>query len=779
MYHLFSSSMHTDNDTMQAGFTGYHGGIAALQANNSFPSSVIQRKAQKKGILHIGGKYNKEVQQFNYTHFVHPIVKNAVLNGAQRLVYMLTENSQAHGSRYYAPNAAMVGTHDDVVDYLCDYTVQKPAVGVYYYHCDPSLWRSETDKQTPVKVYLDIDAKFPGEGNGFDVTFREVQKAIDLVDASLSLMMTDEEALKFPLTSAICYNERAGKVNGQTICSYHVTWTHHVFNSQREQKDFITETLKGKVKGVDFKVYSNGRLMRIPFTGKQGDSAAILRPIEAVYDDVNDLWSYQHTADHLDAAIFRRFNICPYMWEQDDYMFHSYVKTGMKQRDVIKTVGSQAGGTRVYDPTINVQRSRDIIQFFEPIMTSVIITRIQQHRAQMLATKYKEADTRAGVPTTNFKVTPLQLGWRTGCYTFNVIGDTFCEFDSGGNTPYYHEDEHKKKIQINFIQGYYTQMCYKCLAGRAGDDAHKWSIFGFSSIGISPYKKDTSSRFLDLYKERAGIMYLDYFRDDIVYNPSISQEFFVYHESSKTWRCLDQTLHTKRLDMQKRYIQYRLAFFDDEDEYRRQKLERKIEEGECKADALEKHKAKAKTARDRLFKLEPFHTQPLNFIKDLQAKYEYSAGNDDCDMDVYPHLVPMRDGTCYDVFSDCNVPIEKDMRVSSCLNANIRLTFDQDCRDVKDWFLEVAMGRKDLATYLKRVIALCMTRLKIDRKFYCNLGKEGRNGKTVLFEFLQVHTRICYFLFILFINKLNGYIYREGYTSPIYTIFCLFCLFCL
>lgn len=446
---------------------------------------------------------------------------------------------------------------------------------------------------------------------------------------------------------------------------------------------------------------------------------------------------YKTTDGRLTPEVFHAFNICPYQWEHEKYTFHSYKKTNTDNRGVINVVGNRAGcDAGPDDASIDVAQSEAMMQFFRPIMVSVITKRIQEHRATLLV-KCKNRDMRAGVPTTSFEVTHPKLGWRTGCYTFSVTGDTFCEHDITGSTPYYHESESKTKIQINLRAGYYTQLCYNC----PNAEKTKWAIFGPSCIKITPYEDKFSFRTLDMNKEESTALYLQYWQDDIIYNPSVDHEFFVYHTQTKTWRCLEQTLHTKRLHMRDAYIRYRIAWFMDEHNYRMAKLEERIEAGEAKPEAKQKAEEKAKSELKRLQSLQPFHTEPTKFIKSIQAAYEFSTGSNDCDMDIIPHLVPLKSGECYDVLNDCLVPVEKHMRISSCLNASMCMTMDQDCRAIQEWFLEVSKGRKDLAQYLKRVLGLCMTRIKVDRKFYCNLGKEGRNGKSVLFEMLQVtHT---------------------------------------
>jgi hypothetical protein len=710
------------------GFTGYHGGFDALQRNNLFPSSVLQRKAQKKGILHVGGPYNKEHQQFNYTKFVHPIMKQAVMNGAQKLLYLVTESSQ--GSHKYLPNSAMLGTYGDVVDYVCEYTRSKPHVGVYYYQKDPSV----QDIPSPVRVFLDIDANIDHEaGDPFTIAYTDVQKAIDILNDTLGMMCEDIDA--FPLDYSICYNERQ---TGQhtTKCSFHVTWHHHAFESQQQQRDFVTDTLKDKVKYVDFKVYTNGRLMRAPFTGKNGDRVAMLKPVDSVnFDAVTGKWTYKlKDCDRLTPAIFHDFNITPYEWEKEKYIFHSYKKTTNDKRDRVRVIGGRAGNdTGPDDADIDTVVSEHMMGFFRPIMIDVIVRKIQEHRHSLLRAR-NSRDMRAGVPTTVYSVTTPKLGWRTGCYSFKVEGDTFCEHDIDGTTPYYHENTTKTKIQINLRAGYYTQLCYTC----ANAKQTKWSLFGPSCISISPYKEESSFRTLELAKEDSAAFYLQYWRDDVIYNPSISPDFFVYHTPTKTWRNIEQTLHTKRFELRLAYISYRLAWFEDEVNFRMVKLDERIDAGDASPDDRKKAQNNAKKERTRLQNLQPFHTEPTKFVKSIQAAYEFNAGSGDCEMDIFPHLVPLKNGECYDVLGDCIVAVRKDMRISSCLNASMCMVMDEDCRAIKDWFLEVSKGRRDMATYLKRIVGLCMTRLKVDRKFYCNLGKEGRNGKSVLFEILQV-----------------------------------------
>jgi hypothetical protein len=698
------------------GFSGYTGGLSKLLADRRVPSTVYQRKAFKRGVLHIAGAKNSAIRQYEYTKFVNPIVKHAVENGASRLVYVIAEASQVRK----IPCAAIVGDVDDVIEWVNRLSAEKPNLGLYFYAKDPMKMIADADH--PVRAFMDFDGV--SEDNiGFEGSFNEIQTAIDIVNDMfiLSMDVQDIDASRFPLDVSICYNNRLTPA-GKEKNSYHVTWKHHGFKSQSDQKMFMKSSIKGACKNMDMSVYSNGRLMRMPMCGKQGEGNAKLAPITVTYVDgiFTKVWDGN---DVISADTFHSFNICPYTWEDGEkYLFHSVDEHNEVRRTVM-----QSGAVTQQMHTRGL--SGPIYEMFKPLFERCIIPRIQAHRAKLRAAIPVHSE--SGVPTTFIEISAIKAhDTMPGVFTTSVINDTFCQYDNGGLTPYFHKTR-RTTLQLDMTRG----LCFvKCFCRQ--NNFAKYSLFGFNDICVqdcNEFSMDT----LQLNKDGVVEFYLQYWKDDIMYQPAICTDFYIFNSKLKMWVHDDNLLTTKKSELLNRYRAYRLQVYDIS-------VQRRIEYIN-NTDGTEEQRLRSldKLKKERVFlqTINPFTAGPDTLRREMLTSYHNVHGAySTMKMDIHPHVVPMNDGTCFDVLSATCVPMTKDMNITSCLNARMKTADDDECVVVRKWFLEVARGRPDLAKYMMLVTALVWTMLKIDRKFYCNLGVEGRNGKSVYFEILQVNT---------------------------------------
>ena len=709
------------------GFTGYAGGLPQLLDDCGVPLSLFQKRAMKRGVLHVGGSHNAKHRQYAYSTFVHKIVKQAVNNGAIRLMYVIVENTQGYnGSKL--PCAAIVGTECDVLEWVRDLNIRHPHIGIYGYHMDPYSLREVDASPRHVKAYLDIDM-VADEKDGFADVWPDIQTAIDIANASLELDVETqaENTSEYPLDVSLCYNNR-WKEN-RNYFSFRVIWNNHAFKSQDDQKGFFNGCFPpGFAPFVDRKVWTNGRVMRMPYCGKGGNRDAMMTPITV--QKAGDTWSYtKDTTGHLTEELFTRFNICTYEWDQfaNKNFYHSCSTKTQKKVSV-----TQIGGFTDKNNVLEAHHAINdaIWAFFKNLMQSLIIPAIQVHRSQLR--RRIAPDSEGGVPTTRILTTTVKRDpFKAGVFTYKVKNDSFCEYDSDGKTPYTHSAK-QTTIQLDLTIGAYFSKCY-C----KGNHYNKYQLFDPNTIAVRTYNNAESSYVLELTKEGAVAMYLRYWADDIIFNPVKHCEFFIYSESIGMWVHDDNLLTSKKMQFLSLYRGYRLAVYDAGKDERVSR----IEGGSMSPSKMEK--ALAKLEKERKYiqtQLNPFVQSPDAFKKEAHTQFEYVIGYSNADLDIYPHLVPMKNGTCYNVLDGSTVTLKKDMHITSCMNAVMKSTFDEECRIVAAWFLEISCGRHDLARYIKLVAALCFTMLKIDRKFYCNLGVEGRNGKSVFFSLLQVHT---------------------------------------
>lgn len=691
------------------GFTGYKGGPDALLADHggSIRGAFQRTPLKKYNVLHAGG--SNVHKQYKYTKVVHPLVQRAVDGGATQLVYLLTEGSQRICQKTAC--AALVGDYSDVLKYIHELSMTKEQLGVYFYQFNPA----GVGVPQPVKAFLDFDFVSPVDED-WTVSLKKVLDAIDIVNAGFYTncsIQQPEEDFDFNGDTSICYGSRSVYTDNVAYNkhSYHVTWHKHGFETQADQKKFMEDQLQDRE--YDNKVYTNGRLMRGPFFGKGGDKAAILYPTTFTEDEENN-WTKEVVLE-FDADIFKSFNITPYAWDIG-ITFHTCRAQG-KSRPA--AVGHKAA------VLLNAPDPR--FDFMEPLLNSLILPRIQQHRRQMLASLQQGGvGLEAGVPVSQYKTTQWERNTQfDGQYSIVVTGDTFCEHDDSGSTPYYHARQ-KTKLVVDLQHGFYKQMCYTCPHAPA-----KYSIFTVNDVLVGEYGS-MSPRVLDIVGQKGGALFLRYYEDDMMFNPlHNNQEFVVYDDKTKLW-CAENSTYmvvAKTHDFTRKYQQYRAKVFDANFLFRL---------GQCEGN--EKKIAKLKAERQALLVIGVVHPTADILVKGLKTLYQSVFGKfSTMKLNTCNTLVPMRDGTCYDVVNDIIVPRTKDMMFTSMLSDTIKdTTFDDDCKEIKSWFLEVARGRDSLSTYLKRVFGLVMTSLDIDRAFYVLLGILGRNGKTVAFEILEV-----------------------------------------
>lgn len=103
-------------------------------------------------------------------------------------------------------------------------------------------------------------------------------------------------------------------------------------------------------------------------------------------------------------------------------------------------------------------------------------------------------------------------------------------------------------------------------------------------------------------------------------------------------------------------------------------------------------------------------------------------------MNPFSHLIPMKNGMIYDVFTGDTCEIQPSHYVTSILNAE--LTDDEaDVALISDWFVETSTGNVQKASFLKLISGYMFTFLVHDRRFYVFKGS-GKNGKGIHKQFL-------------------------------------------
>lgn len=698
------------------GFTGYMGGLPQLLKDSSTPKGSYLERAAKKGVFHVGGPNIHG--QYSLISFSERILRRAVAGGARRLVFYVTDANQNR----HTPSAGLIGDKETVTQYLAHWMPKNIGSGVYFKLFDPY----NMDGPQKSKCYIEFDVKRPASDKKqtFATSYAMAEEAIALVNHGLRKNFERQAGSdeKCDLSYVVCSGSRELKDKHEGIIkdSIHVNWLKQGFHSPDDQKNFIGATLGAKGEcGQDMKVYGKTQLFRMPWCGKQLDRRAVLLPRKFVY--IKGSLVSTVTADEVDAKLLDSFNICPY--DASDIIYHSFRSLQNKPNTVSIRQAGTISAPRV-QPSLDLH-TRKLLTFVKPMIAGHILPLIMKHRSSLLLSVDGGKKSQAGVPTDSLVVTELHYTGFSGVFDISVASDTFCEYDVGGNTPFFHPNNNDATyIQFNFVKGHYRQGCKRC----SGQVSKKYSIWGdHGDIEINEYDEYTSPAFLDVAHEEGAKALLYSVGADLMYNPlRDADNFTVYLPSKRIWvsgkASAEQRLVHLANEWTKQYKDYRNAQFH-------------LANPRPPEPTAKDNKARAKILL-AIKKQTPLPKTTVSLISKLRGQWSSLFENSAMRMNVYPWLVPLCDGQCYDVRKGTLQPITKEMQFTSTLGCVMKTVNDEECHIIRRWFKEVATGRPDLATFLKRVCALVMTKLKIDRAFYCNMGM-GRNGKSVLFEQLQ------------------------------------------
>lgn len=700
------------------GFSGYCGGLHKLVQDLSLKSCHFAKRPTSYGVLHVGCSYAKterSLHQYCPKTFAMPIVNAAYNGGATKLAVFVTESFRKNGR----PQAALFGDYEDCLQYLSKHTNNPDHLAIYYYHCDIG------GTFPPVKCFLDCD--YYEDSADVSVSQKKVEAVMTRVNTKLNETVQNGNN-KVAIAGSIRH------VEGGFKHSYHVTWEGHTFATIEDHKLFMEEAFYGETKDqYDPSVYSRGRCLRAPFSpkGVKGKNmlSAILWPVAHENGD------FKFATDIVwHRGFFQRMDIIP---RGDDYVTHT-----VKQQSFKKVHRAQGPTQRVDKSTSQYQRSEKMLQFFLPLMY-VLIGKIQMHRRFLMS--ISAATGGCGVPVGDVSISEPNFSGYEGVWNLVVEGDTFCEYDSPSH---YHSKGDKIAISLNFVDGYYNQLCYACRP--TGANIKQYNLFDATGISLHPREESLGYPQLDIQSKYGVVLFLQSLKGDVLYHPSFGSTLYVFDPQVCMWVNNQGALSilTKRRNVYRdMYIEYmKNALFQ---QYFRLKAEAETPEQKKKVLADYQRVCVKDTNKD---------IQGAAFMENMVSNYSSAFGNyesTDRDLNKYPHLVPFNNGTCFNVFTGETVPRTKDMRIVNCLNTARKDHEDEECIEIRDWFLEISCGRPELALYIQRVIGYACTHLTADRHFYVNLGV-GRNGKGALHRLLKVHTHVLECLTVYMLMNVQG-----------------------
>jgi len=686
------------------GFAGYAGGLANFIKDKRLCKGQWRVTITAEKVLWTGGNTLKidGISQFDRIRFQEPLAVAAFEGGASNCYTLITD-----GNGNSRCSSIVVGDYDDVVAVWLTHIKKGGGMCMYYYSKQPN-------GDDRVRCYLDIDRV--REVGADDDIVEPLMDAIRLVDDSLI-----KHGAKSPIKKSIIYNRRVTPTGSEKI-SFHVTWQDYAFITTEALGEFLRGVFIEYPSLYDNKVYGARQLMRCPLSKKKGEFASGMKEV-IIVDGV--LVDYGLSSDEDRIRIFKEMDI-------NVRGEVTTIDISRESRAVRATSSVISNAPHPEVESRSTMGSVSILEFWRPLMWHLIML-IQQHRRSIKA-RIPTALPGGGIPVKeSIKWAPVEFTNRRGCFKVVVIGDEFCQYDIPNC---YHSSGSKTAIQLDFVSGTYHQLCYAC--NPSGTDLIRYSMFdGTTSDPIKFSLYDGRSSFLELHEKHGITTFLRWVEDRVRYNANADEYMFVLDPELAIWTvgpAAVQELISLRSEYRNKYQLYV------------RESTRPRYESQMSAATTTKDRTSIENGWKKAWRVDPLKdVDGDKLMKDCMQnmKWAFRGSPRTTRMDIYPHLIPMNNGMMYNVFTGLSEKRTSAMLCTSMMNVHIKdvgvdekgIEDDDDCRDIRQWYLEVSCGRPDLARYMARLMGYCFTHLVGDRHFYINLGK-GSNGKGLQVSFL-------------------------------------------
>ncbi len=638
-----------------------------------------------------------------------------------------------------------VGDFTDIVRFWSDLSTGQCAVQSLDVHRDAVCWTIMNPFHFYVP-YIDIDEL--GTPSDFDrIWTTRVKVCINLVVRMLTEWQPE------PVYQVYFNSRRSEKHPGLVKYSFHVHFYQTLVPNISSFKDALKKlvgmppkrewtrtgptsyTVKEDSRTCifDSMVYGGRKqLFRGPFCGKNGQANTALLPISVTEEEgkVNVITHAEEDFDVRGEFIFRAriasprcegiMTLCPI--KDADELDSGSIEPSFDPFAFSEPIQDDNAESKVVAPVTATY------EFFKPIIYTDVLRAWQARRDQDSRRFNGTGWTIPVNPVTVIKDTahPRNEHLRI----LKVRGDTYCETDDA----HYHSlnPANVISIYVDLRKCLIWQHCFAC--GRAGPKYNFLHAGNRVAIKTADECQLTSESFFHPIQSPYTFM-LDYYCDLFTYHPP-TETLYVFDSDHMVWRTgasangvigrLFDGVNSKYVA----YIQERQAVIFQE-QVRQFTVQHRgtPEELEAKKEVLLKDGRKFINKHKSLCVVTV--AARAKFIDDLR---NFPVKNKVADMNAYPHVVPMRNLHAYDVFTGETCDFQSRHLFTGILDAE--LTSDTtELKAIEDWFLEIATGDSEKATYLKVISGYMMTFLMHDRKFYVLKGT-GKNGKGIHKQFL-------------------------------------------
>lgn len=619
--------------------------------------------------------------------------------------------------------------------------VQTPAVITgYNFQYQGMYWQGWSPEPIYPHPYIDVDVMgMPGGEDMFSDVFKYVVVAVDKINERI--MTLTGRAVRPRVV--VFYNCREmSKRNGVSSYkhSFHVHWPEFVFPSMLSLAGFIREInqacpkmpvmvdnklVEGESSLLDTGVYAAvDQLFRIPYSGKKNQMGCRLLPIRT--DKMNDVWTFSFI-DGNEENFIR--DSCTYTVFKEDF-----IEVVVEQPEVHAIPTRRAmpthGVVAVADEDAYFRRSW--LDFWEPIIKHILMPNWFESRRTLA----QKLNVRVLIPksdSTTFQRFDQLTGYEAS-YRISVAGDNFCEYDTR-STPYTHQGASNSiSYVVDCYNGKIAQQCWKCRPPHL-----KWYRFiqdGMLTFkvmeGVQADRECASVVFMKGKKADFFDFFLKFFKDVIVYCKEMAK-MLVYDEVSGIWLAgiegnrLLVALVSRLNKTYMRYMTQRNSQVCDKNIS--QWEEQNVGAPEADRDeAVEKFTVACREANGKIAQLYPMTLpQESTLATNLRGR---SFANTQPVMEKFPHLIPLKNKQCLDVFLWEVSEIKPEYYFTSIVNANIIDLREPSVQDFQAWQLQVCCGDHEYFNWKMQVMGLSLTLMNFDRAFYMPLGPVGRNGKS-------------------------------------------------
>jgi hypothetical protein len=494
----------------------------------------------------------------------------------------------------------------------------------------------------------------------------------------------------------------------------------------------ITEDPRGFI--FDSSVYGGAKqLFRGPFCGKAGNPSAKMVPVTIVEDGPSNFTIKSHDDDDERAAYIFLARISSTKCDTAGMVTCALPGDDEKHLPPVDDMTSQdpftfAEGEEDKEPNEIVPPTSPTYDFLKPIIYNEVLPAWQAKRDQLAK---KSSGGGFTVPLHNLSIGKDSPHHRQAhVRVLKVKGDTFCETDSN----HYHSTNPYGVISlfIDLHKCLVWQYCYAC--GKAGEKFYFLHVGNRVDIKDAPNAKLTKECYYQKIDAPYGFL-LSYYADLFCLHPP-TETLYVLDSENMVWRTGSSAnavigkLFDSVNGKYSSYIQERQTFIMES--------EMKVLESRRDVTPQEKLIAQKRLVEDGR-KFINKHKSLMTISVSARAKFVEDLRNFPVrmrvpEMNAKAHLIPMRNLQAYDVFTGETHGFQSRNLFTGILDAE--LTVDSaDLKSVDEWFLEIATGNREKATYLQIISGYMMTFLMHDRKFYVMKGT-GKNGKGIHKQFL-------------------------------------------